>query len=219
VSSSIWLIEPSWAPHRAREVPEVVDRQRQVGGHRLADRLAVVPGLGHREHLEVGLDPVGDLEQDVAPLGDRGTAPRRRRGVRGVQDELDVLGGAARDLGERLTVDRRHVLEVLPLDRGDPLAADPVVVAASESGRTTRLTRGGIHRHVSSSSRRCGICVLHRKPGDVMCHTIGNPTLPRRCMPGGQEVRNAEGRMCQVRSGATWLPSPAGAPSPAATRP
>ena len=44
----------------AGEVAEVVDRERDVGGERLAHRLAVLPGLGDREHLEVGLDGVGD---------------------------------------------------------------------------------------------------------------------------------------------------------------
>ena len=48
----------------------------------------------------------------------------------GVERQFDVLGGAARDLAERLAVDRRHVLEVLALHRGDPLAADPVVVSS-----------------------------------------------------------------------------------------
>jgi hypothetical protein len=35
--------------------------------------------------------------------------------VRGVEGQLDVLGGAAGDLGERLPGDRVDVLEVLPL--------------------------------------------------------------------------------------------------------
>ena len=68
----------------AGEVAEVVDGQREVGGQGLADRLAVVPGLGDREHLEVLLDPVGDLVQDVRALGRRRSCPRpaRRRGRR-----------------------------------------------------------------------------------------------------------------------------------------
>jgi hypothetical protein len=43
--------------------------------------------------------------------------------VRGVEGLLDVLRGAAGDLGERLTGDRRRVLEVLALDRRDVIAA------------------------------------------------------------------------------------------------
>ena len=40
------------------EVAEVVDRQRQVGGQRLADRLAVLPRLGDREQPR-GWPPCG----------------------------------------------------------------------------------------------------------------------------------------------------------------
>ncbi len=52
---------------------------------RLADRLAVVPGLGDGEQLEVLLDAVGDLVEDVGALGHRGLAPGGSGGVRGVE--------------------------------------------------------------------------------------------------------------------------------------
>jgi len=52
----------------------VIDGQRQVGVECLADRLAVVPGLGQRERLEVGFDAVGDLVEDVGAFGGRGLA-------------------------------------------------------------------------------------------------------------------------------------------------
>ena len=87
---------------RAGEVAEVVDRQRNVGAERLADRLAVLPALGDREHLQVRLDRVGDRVQDLGALGRRGLAPRLARRVRGVERELDVLRRRARDLAERL---------------------------------------------------------------------------------------------------------------------
>ena len=75
---------------------------------------------------------VGHLVQDVGALGGRGLAPGRRGGVRGVERLLDVLGGAAGDLGEGLAGHRRGVLEVLALGRRDVLAADEVVVAGLE---------------------------------------------------------------------------------------
>ena len=40
-----------------------------IGGEGLADRLAVVPALGHGEDLEVLLHAVGDLVEDEGPLG------------------------------------------------------------------------------------------------------------------------------------------------------
>jgi len=56
-------------------------------------------------------------------------------GVGGVEGRLDVLGGAAGDLGERLAVDGRDVLEVGALDRVDPRAPDVVAVAAGDLDR------------------------------------------------------------------------------------
>ena len=81
-------------PDRAGEVAEMVDRQRDVGVQRLADRLAVVPGLGDGDLLEVLLDPVGDLVQNVRALGRPRSCPSRGGVVRGVQGEFDILGGA-----------------------------------------------------------------------------------------------------------------------------
>jgi hypothetical protein len=46
----------------------MVDGQRHVRGQRLADRLAVVPGLGDGEQFQVVLDRVGDLVQDVRAI-------------------------------------------------------------------------------------------------------------------------------------------------------
>ena len=122
----------------ACEVAEVVHRQRQVGGETFADRLAVVPGLGNGEHRQVLLQRVGDLEQDVRALGGRRLSPLGRRGMGGVERRVDVLCGSPGDLGERLAVHRRDVLEVLSLDRLDPLAADEVAVPALDGDERVR---------------------------------------------------------------------------------
>ncbi len=112
----------------AREIAEMVDRQRQVGGGRLADRLAVVDRLDQREEVQLLLHPIGDLQQDAAALGGRGAAPGVLGLVRGVQRQLDILGGAARDLADGLARDRRGIVEILPAHGGNPLAADEIVV-------------------------------------------------------------------------------------------
>jgi len=112
----------------AGEVAEMVGRERDVSVQRLADRLAVVDGLGVGEHLEVGFDAVGDLQQDIGALGRRGPGPLVGSGVRGVECGFDVLGGGACGLRVDLAADRRDDIKVLALDRGDPLAADEVVV-------------------------------------------------------------------------------------------
>jgi hypothetical protein len=90
----------------AREVPKVVDGQGEVGGERLANRLTVLPALRDGQHLEVGLDPVRDLEQDVRTFGRTGGPPGDTRRVRGVEGQFDVLRVGSSDLGEGLPVDR-----------------------------------------------------------------------------------------------------------------
>ena len=66
----------------------MVDRERQVGRGRLADRLAVVPGFGQREQIEVLLHAVGDLVENQRAFGDAGAAPGLLGGVRGVERVL-----------------------------------------------------------------------------------------------------------------------------------
>ena len=117
---------------RAGEIAEMVDRQRDVGGGRLADRLAVVPGLGEREHLQIRLHPVGDLVEDLRPLGRARSAPGVLGGVRGVERGLDV-GASERAISQTgWPVIGETLSKYLPALRRAPLAADVVVVALGE---------------------------------------------------------------------------------------
>ena len=75
----------------ACEIAKVIDRQRQVGRRRLADRFAVVPGLGQCEQVEILLHPVGDLVEDDCTLGNAGTTPAILRGMRGIDGCFDIL--------------------------------------------------------------------------------------------------------------------------------
>ena len=134
VSSSSCEMRALLRAQHAGEVAEVVDRERDVGGQRLADGLAVLPRLGDGDRLEVLLDAVGDLVEDVAALGRARLAPRGERLPRDIHCPVDVFDGAAADLAERLAVDGRDVLEVLALHRVDELAADVVAVAGAVVG-------------------------------------------------------------------------------------
>ena len=110
----------------------MIDRERQVGGAGLADRLAIVPGLGDREPLEILLHAVGDPVEDRSALGDAGASPRVLGGMRRVEGRLDVLRIGTRDLADDLAVHRRSIVEVPARDRRDELAADEIVVAFGE---------------------------------------------------------------------------------------
>jgi hypothetical protein len=135
------------------EVTEVIDGERQVGRQALADRLAVVPRLGHGQPLERALHAIGDRVQEGRALGGRRLAPRVLGRVRRVEGELDVVAGGGRHLAERLTRHRRDVLEVLALDRLAPLAADEVLVAWREPHERAVGIGDLIHRHRTPTFR------------------------------------------------------------------
>ena len=147
----------------------MVGRQRDVGGQRLPDRFAVVPRLGQRQRVRIGLDAVGDLVQDHGPLGGGGLTPRRRRRVRGIQRLLDVGLVERGHLAERLAGDRRRVLEIAALDRRDPLAPDEVVVSGFERHQRpggTRACEDGHQLDSSGHSIHAGCNTAHTTVGD-----------------------------------------------------
>ena len=76
----------------ARKVTEVIDGERKIGSHGLANRLAVVPGLDGGEHLEVVFHALGDPHQHLAACRGRGLTPGLLRGVCGIEREIDVRG-------------------------------------------------------------------------------------------------------------------------------
>ena len=151
MSLSISVERPSSERVAPGKVAEVVDGQGDVGGQGLADGLAVLPSLGHRQHLEVGLDGVGDAVEDGGPLGERRLAPGVLRRVGGVEGQLHVFGGRSCDFAEGLAVDRADVRHVLALDRRHPLAADEVVVTRLDLDQAAGLPRGD-----EGPARGCG---------------------------------------------------------------
>ena len=126
---------------RAGEVAEMVDRQRQIGGERLAHGLAVLPALRDRQHLEMFLHRVGDRVEHRGAFGGRGLAPAGLGGVRGVECQLDVLGCRMRHVAERLGRHRREVLAVLASARRHPLATDEVLIAGLQLDEAPGLAR------------------------------------------------------------------------------
>ena len=62
---------------RAGEITPMIDAERQVGGGRLADRLAVVERFDERQKIEILLHAVGDLEHDVGAARRPRSCPRR----------------------------------------------------------------------------------------------------------------------------------------------
>jgi hypothetical protein len=126
--ATVFLSISEMEPVSARIAAEVVGRQRDVRGERLAHGLAVLPALRDRQRLEVLLDHVCDLVQDPRPLRRRRLCPGVLCGVGGIERKVDVLCGRQRHFRERLAGDRRHVLGVLALHRCDPVTADEVLV-------------------------------------------------------------------------------------------
>ena len=140
---------PSWLRQDPGEIAEMVDRERNVGICRLADRLAVVPGFGLGEQVEVFLEPVRDLQENVRTCRGRGPAPVALRGMGGVEGKLDVRGVGPRHLADLLAGDRGDVVEIAPVHGGHEGAADEVVVALLEgrcvsAGNLCHLVHGKV---------------------------------------------------------------------------
>jgi hypothetical protein len=119
-------------PDAGGEIAEMVDGKRHVGCGRLADRLAVVPGLRQGQRVEIGLHAVGDLVEDACPFGGRRLAPGILGRMGRIQRLFDVVLVGAGDLADRLSGNRRRVLEIAAVDRLHPLPADEVAIALFE---------------------------------------------------------------------------------------
>ena len=96
----------------ARVVPEVGRGERDVDVAALLDRLARVHRFEDGELAAALLEDPGDPEQVLRPLLARQLAPAPVLGTaRGLDREIDVDGGGARDLGEGLLRGGVHARE------------------------------------------------------------------------------------------------------------
>ncbi len=76
----------------AGEIAEMVDGERNIGGQCFAYRLAIIPGFGFGNGLQVFFNTVGDTVQDQRPLCRAGHAPGILGGVRGIQRQFHIGG-------------------------------------------------------------------------------------------------------------------------------
>ncbi len=157
----------------AGEITEVIDRERNVGGEGLADGLAVLPGLGDGDLLEVLLHAVRDAVQDEGAFGRGGLAPGGGGLVGGVEGELDVGGLTAGHLAEHLTGDRGDVVHVLAVDGCHPLAADVVVVALAVVDDRSVGAGVRVHGHDGVLSQGFEWSAPH--------HTVTRATFAKNC--------------------------------------
>ncbi len=154
----------------AGEEAEVVGRERHLvaRGH---ERLADVHRLELRELLGVLVHHVGELVEELRALLRRLLEPLRRGGLRRLDRAVDVLGAAARHLGDRLAGRGRDHLHRLAGGRVGELAADQDLV----------LRCGGAH--VSSLAHTAGISAA--STASVTC------AEPRRMTPVSRITRCA----------------------------
>src|SRR6202040_670824 len=134
-------------PDSPGKIAEMIDGQRQVGGQRLPDGLAVVPRLGQGQRLQVLFDAVGDLVEDVGAFGGGRLAPLRRGGVGRIESLVDVGVVRAGHFAERLSGHGCRILEVLTAHRRDPFTADEVFVAGFVRHQRVRRTGAAVKGH------------------------------------------------------------------------
>ena len=91
MSSSSSPSDPLLRPHAAREVTEVIHRQRQIGQIRFPNGLAVIVGFDGREKGQILFHAIRNAVQDGGTRGHRGAAPAVRGCPRGIDGQLDIL--------------------------------------------------------------------------------------------------------------------------------
>ena len=119
--------------------------ERKVDVPRLADRLAAVERLEHRELARSLLQDARDPVDDLGPLGRRPGRPAVLEGSAGSDHRgIDVLGTAVGDLGELLLARRADGGVKLTGARLDELTADEEAVPLLELDDVPRLGRRGV---------------------------------------------------------------------------
>ena len=134
------------------KVAEVVGRQWNISVQGFADRLPIVDGFHIGQQFAVGIDAVGNLQQNVGAFGGAGFAPNIGRGVGSIQCFFNIRSRAARRLGVDLAGDGRDHVKVLASCRWNPLAANVVVVVGLILVQCTRLS-GELINHDSTPFR------------------------------------------------------------------
>ena len=78
----------------------MIDRQGKIGVYCFADWLAVVPGLGQRQDVEVVFHALRDLVHEDGAMGGAGVTPALAGGVRSIEGPFNVLCVGSRNLAE-----------------------------------------------------------------------------------------------------------------------
>jgi hypothetical protein len=140
----------------------------------------------------------GEVAEDVDGQRDVGSPRLAHRfavdsapGRCGVEGDLDVLGGGSGGLPDYLADDGRDVFVALAQQRGNALAADPVVEAGLEGDDAALGAGRGTYGH----------CILpvSRVTLGPSARTVARATLQQRCPSASPVVGTAAMSKAQVR--------------------
>ena len=107
-------------------VADAVDGQRQVGGSRVDNRLAVVERFERGQLIEIRFHQIGELVHQAASIASIHLRPRTgfKRGSRGLHGSIDVGRIALGHFGDHCFIHRVDRLEPFAAAGLDPLAVD-----------------------------------------------------------------------------------------------
>ena len=95
------LADPAFlGADRGGEIAEMVDGKRHVGRHGFADRLAVVPGFGLGQKLEIVFHRLCDLDEDDGAFGSARAAPGFLGGMGGIE-RRSISAASERAISQR----------------------------------------------------------------------------------------------------------------------
>jgi hypothetical protein len=136
---------------RTGEEAEEVDRGRHLVDRR-PDRLSGIRALESTELVGLGLERIGDLEEQQRAVLRRGLLPALERRLGGVDGAIDVLLRARGNVGDDLVIGRVDDLGGPAVGRVDEVAADELLVGL---GSFERLGHGGASWAVTGRVGKC----------------------------------------------------------------
>ncbi len=118
----------------ASEVTEMINGQRNIGGHGFTDGLAIVPCLGPGEQVEVLFHDIGCLEQDQRAVSGGHFTPCGLGLVRGIKRQFHIGCGGSGDFTQHAAINGGSVGQVMTINGSNPLATDIVAITGLERG-------------------------------------------------------------------------------------
>src|SRR5690606_31427459 len=119
---------PFLRPDATGKIPQMVDRQRNIGSHGFAQWLAIIDGIGNGQYLQILLHLVSHTPQDIGSFGSRRFPPLLAGGVCRIKRKVNISRIGARHLAKYLASYWRDIFKIIARHGSNPTSAYVVFV-------------------------------------------------------------------------------------------